>query len=108
MAGDDINAKTVISTGALAFLMTGDSNIGANYSTLNASYNGDVNNYNFIKGVTDLKVSGVTVAMDNETYVDNANISFNSPLQFDVEKYSSTTSSSDSWDSWQWLAMIST
>ncbi|MBQ3844313.1 MAG: hypothetical protein II817_04940 [Bacteroidales bacterium] len=87
MAGDDINAKTVISTGALAFLMTGDSNIGANYSTLNVSYNGNVNNYNFIKGVTDLKVSGVTVAMDNETYIDNANISFNSPLQFDVEKF---------------------
>ena len=87
IAGDNINAKTAVSTGALAFLMTGDINIGANYNSLNVSYNGDINNYNFIKGVTDLKVNGVTVAMDNEKYVDNANISLNSPLEFDVEKF---------------------
>ena len=87
MAGDNINAKTAVSTGVLAFLMTGDSNIGANYNSLSLSYNGDVNNYNIIKGVTDLKVNGVTVVMDNEKYVDNANISFNSPLEYDVEKF---------------------
>ena len=87
MAGDNINAKTAITTGELAFLMTGDSNIGANYNNLSVNYNGDVRNYNHIKGVTDLKVNGMTVAMDDEKYVDNANISFNSPLEYDVEKF---------------------
>lgn len=87
MAGDNINAKTAISTGELAFLMTGDYNVGANYNSLNLNYNGDIRNYNHIKGVTDLKADGVTVIMDNEKYVDSANISFTSPLEYDVEKF---------------------
>lgn len=87
MAGNNITANTTIGTGALAFLMTGDSNIGANLNSFSFNYNGKVDNYNFIKGVTDLKINGVTMAMNDEKYVDNANISFNSPLEFDVEKF---------------------
>ena len=86
MKGNDITANTTITTGMLAFLMTGESNIGADLNSLNVSYNGVVNNYEYVKGTADMKINGVTMAMDNEKYVDNANISFNSPLEFDINK----------------------
>lgn len=84
MKGDDIKADAIIGTGALAFLMTGNDSIGTNLNSLSVRYNGDVNNYEFIKGTADMRINGVTVAMDNEKYVDNANISFNSPLEFNI------------------------
>lgn len=84
MKGDDIKADAIIGTGALAFLMTGDENIGANLNSFMVNYNGVVNNYEVVKGTADMKINGVTVAMDNEKYVDNANISFNSPLMFNI------------------------
>lgn len=86
LEGDNIKANATVATGALAFLMTGDSNIGANYGSFSISYNGAVNNYNYVKGTADMKVNGITMAMDDEKYVDNANIAFNSPLEFDVNK----------------------
>ena len=86
MKGDDIQADANIGTGLLAFLMTGDGEIGANLKSFNVRYDGDVNNYEHLKGTADMKVNSVTVTMDGERYVDNANISFNSPLEFDLGK----------------------
>ena len=87
MKGDDIKADAAIGTGSLAFLMKSDStNIGANLNSFKISYNGDVNNYDYMKGTADMKVNGVTVAMNDEKYVNNANISFNSPLEYDLSK----------------------
>lgn len=86
MKGDDITANAAIATGALAFLMTGEDNIGADLNRLNISYNGNISNYEHFKGTADMRLNGVTMAMDNEKYVDNANISFNSPLDFDINK----------------------
>ncbi len=87
LAGDDINADASVGTGALAFLMTGDStNIGANINSFNVKYNGDINNYELIKGTADMKINGVTLVMDDDKYLDNANISLNSPLEFDINK----------------------
>ena len=86
IAGDDIKANATIGTGALAFLMAGNNSISASLNSFSVNYNGVVNNYDFIKGIADLKISGVTMAMDDEKYVDNANISFNSPLELDINK----------------------
>ena len=86
MKGDDVNADATFGTGAMAFLMTGDNNIGANFNSFNVNYNGDINNYEHIKGTADMKIDAVTVALDGEKYVDNADISFNSPLEFDMSK----------------------
>ena len=85
--GDDITANAALGTGALAFLIKGDSNIGANLNSFNVSYDGTVSNYEYIKGTAYMKIDGVTVAMNDEKYVDNANISFNSPLEFDANKF---------------------
>ena len=86
MKGDDITADASIGTGALAFLMTGDESLGANLNGFSVKYKGVVNNYEFIKGLADLAIKDVTVAMDGEKYLDDANISFNSPLEFDMSK----------------------
>ena len=90
MHGDDINANAKVGTEALAFLMTGETNMGANLNSFNVSYIGDVNNYEFIKGVADMNIKGVTVALDGEKYIDNADISFNSPLELNTSNFNAT------------------
>ena len=84
MKGDDITADAAITTGALAFLMTGADNIGADLNSMSFNYKGVFNNYEYLNGTADMKINGMTMAMDNEKYVDNANISFNSPLEFNL------------------------
>ena len=88
MAGDDIIADASIATGALAFLMTGDSNIEANLNSFSVNYKGDVKNYELLKGTADMKINSVTITMDDEQYLDHATISLNSPLEFDIDKMS--------------------
>ncbi len=87
MKGDDIKADATIATGALAFLMTGDEKIGANLNSLSLNYNGVVNNYEFIKGLANLKINGLTMAMDDEKYADNADICLDIPIELDINKY---------------------
>lgn len=87
MKGDDIKADATIATGTLAFLMTGDEKIGANLNNLSLNYNGVVNNYEFIKGLANLKINGLTMAMDDEKYADNADICLDIPIELDINKY---------------------
>ena len=86
--GDDIIANATIGTGALAFLMTGDQNIGANLNSFSIKYDGRVNNYEFVKGLANLTINGLTMAMDDEKYADNADISLMIPLELDLVQYS--------------------
>jgi len=83
---EDIDANVTFGTGKLAFLMTGENNIGADYNSLSFNYNGTVNKYELVKGTADMKVSNVTVAMDNEKYLDDAIINLNIPLELDLDK----------------------
>ena len=87
MKGDDIKADATIATGALAFLMTGDEKIGANLNSFSLNYNGIVNNYEFVKGLAKLKINGLTMAMDDEKYADNADICLDIPIELDLNKY---------------------
>ena len=87
MKGDDIKADATIATGALAFLMTGDEKIGANLNSFSLNYNGVVNNYEFVKGLAKLKINGLTMAMDDEKYADNADICLDIPIELDLNKY---------------------
>ena len=87
MKGDDIKADATIATGALAFLMTGDEKIGANLNSFSLNYNGVVNNYEFVKGLAKLKINGLTMAMDEEKYADNADICLDIPIELDLNKY---------------------
>ena len=85
MKGSDIKADAAVGTGKLAFTMkSDDQNIGANLNSFNVSYKGDVNNYNLIKGLIAMSVNGVTMAMDEEKYLDNASISLRSPLSLGI------------------------
>lgn len=86
MRGDDITADATIGTGMLAFLMTGDDNIGADLKSLRFSYKGNIDNYENIKGTADIQIEGVTMAMDNEKYLDNANIDLNTPIELNVNE----------------------
>ena len=87
MVGDDINAKVNLGTGALALLMTGDENIMAGLNSLNVSYDGDINDYEHIKGTVNLDVDDVTAMIDDDKYADNADISLEIPLEFDLDEY---------------------
>lgn len=86
MTGDDINANVNLTSGALAFLMHGDDNIMANLNSLGISYNGDINNYEFIKGVVKFDANDLTASMDKDKYADNADISLEIPLEFDLNE----------------------
>lgn len=81
-----INADAAISTGALAFLMSGETNIGANLNSLKINYKGNINNYEFVKGLAKLDINGLTMAMNNENYADNADISLDIPIEFDLKQ----------------------
>ena len=84
MKGDDINANVNLGTGALALLMLGEDNIMASVNSFGLSYNGDINNYEHIKGNVNVKADGASAVMDNETYADNASIDLDIPLEFDL------------------------
>ena len=84
MVGNDINAKANIGTGAIAFLMTGNSNISADLRSLKLSYDGDINNYEFVKGTLFLDADGANAVMDDEKYADNADLSLEIPLEFNL------------------------
>lgn len=86
MKGDDITADANIGTGAVALTMTGDNNVVANLNSLNISYNGDINNYEFIKGVVKFDANDLTASMDKDKYADNADISLEIPLEFDLNE----------------------
>ena len=86
MVGDDINANVNLGTGALAFLMQGDDNIMANLNSLGLNYNGDIYNYEHIKGNVNLIVDDATALMDIDKYADNADINLNIPLDFDLNQ----------------------
>lgn len=86
MVGDDINANVNLGTGALAFLMQGDDNIMANLNSLGVNYNGDIYNYEHIKGNVNLIVDDATALMDGDKYTDNADINLNIPLDFDLNQ----------------------
>jgi len=86
MVGDDINANVNLGTGALAFLMQGDDNIMANLNSLGVNYNGDIYNYEHIKGNVNLIVDDATALMDGDKYADNADINLNIPLDFDLNQ----------------------
>jgi len=86
MVGDDINANVNLGTGALAFLMQGDDNIMANLNSLGLNYNGDIYNYEHIKGNVNLIVDDATALMDGDKYADNADINLNIPLDFDLNQ----------------------
>lgn len=86
MTGDDINANVNLTSGALAFLMHGDDNIMANLNSLGVSYNGDIYNYEHLKGNVNLIVNDATALMDGDKYADNADISLNIPLDFDMNQ----------------------
>lgn len=86
MVGDDINANVNLGTGALAFLMHGDDNIMANLNSLGVNYNGDIYNYEHLKGNVNLIVDDATALMDGDKYADNADISLNIPLDFDMNQ----------------------
>ena len=86
MKGDDINADANLGTGALAFLMTGDDIIKASLKNLDFAYKGDINNYEFIKGVLNMETNGVTLLMDDEKYVDSADINLAIPVEFDLNE----------------------
>ena len=86
MNGDDINANVNLGTGALAFLMTGTEEVMAGLNSFNVSYNGDVNNYEQINGLLKLDVDDMTAMIDNEKYADNADISLDIPLEFDLNE----------------------
>lgn len=86
MKGDDITADANIGTGAVALTMTGDNDVVANLNSLNISYNGDINNYEFIKGVVKFDANDLTASMDKDKYADNADISLEIPLEFDLNE----------------------
>ncbi|MBQ2187913.1 MAG: hypothetical protein II401_05080 [Bacteroidales bacterium] len=87
MVDDDINANISLGTGALALLMTGNENIMAGLNSLNVSYNGDVNDYDYIKGTVNLDIDDVTAIKDNDTYADKADFSLEIPLELNLTEY---------------------
>ena len=86
MKGDDITADAAIGTGALAFLMKGDSDITANLKSFKVGYKGDVNDYEHIKGTVTLNAVGATAVMDGETYANNTSINLDIPLDFNLSQ----------------------
>lgn len=87
MVDDNINANVSFGTGALDFLMTGNKNITAGLNSLNISYNGDIDDYNNIKGTVKFDADDMTAIMDGDKYADNADISLEIPLEFDIKEY---------------------
>ena len=87
MVDDDINANISLGTGALALLMTGNENIMAGLNSLNLSYNGDINDYDRIKGTVKFDADNMTAEMDGDKYADNTDISLEIPLELSLDEY---------------------
>ena len=86
MKGDDIKADASIGTGALAFLMKGESDISAKLNSINVGYKGDINNFEHIKGNITLNADKATAVMDGEAYANNTDISLVIPVDFDLNE----------------------
>ena len=86
MNGDDINADANLGSDDVAFLMTGGSNIRSHVNKLNLNYKGDINNYEFIKGILNLAANGTSLFVDDEKYTDSAEISLAIPVEFDLNE----------------------
>ncbi|MBP5643789.1 MAG: hypothetical protein J6X10_06135 [Bacteroidales bacterium] len=86
MNGDDINADANVGSETIAFIMSGEDNLGAYVNSLNVNYNGDFNNYEIVNGIINLIADGTTVLMDGEKYVDSANISLNIPVECNINE----------------------
>ena len=86
MEGDNINADANLASDDINFLMTGSDNITAFLDNLDFKYKGDINNYEFIKGILNMTANGTTLFMDDEKYVDSASINLEIPLEFDLNE----------------------
>ena len=84
-ADNDVTANVTVNTGAIAFLMGGESKVAAGMKGMALYYTGNINDYNLVKGTIDLNINDITAVLDDEKYLDNANISLNTPLKLDIE-----------------------
>lgn len=86
MNGNDINADADLGTDKVVFLMTGANNIRSHINNLDLKYKGDINNYEFIKGILNLTANGTTLFKDEEKYVDSADLSLEIPVELDLNE----------------------
>ena len=77
MCGDDINADIKASSSVLFYESAGQL---AELNSFNFKYKGEINNYDIIKGNTELTVSDLSFIMDNEQLVNKADIRMIMPL----------------------------
>ena len=77
MIGENVNADIKASSSFLNY--TGDGQY-AEFKNLNFMYDGDVNNYDVVKGNMELSLDDLSFVMDDEKFVDKADIRLITPL----------------------------
>ncbi len=77
MNGDDINADIDASSSLLSYQSAGQM---AELNSFNFKYKGDFNDYDIIKGNVELTVNDLSFVMDEEQFVNNADIRMIMPL----------------------------
>ena len=77
MIDDDIRADIEASSSFLNYESNGQY---AEFNNLNFKYDGDVNNYDVVKGNLELSLDDLSFVMDNETYVNKADVRLITPL----------------------------
>lgn len=77
MIGDKIKADMEASSSFLHYESDGQY---AEFNNLNFKYDGDVNNYDAVKGNLELSLDDLSFVMDNEKFVDRADIRLITPL----------------------------
>ena len=77
MNGDDIKADIDASSSVLFYESDGQL---AELNSFNFKYNGDVNNYDVVKGTAEMSISDLSFIMDDEMLVDKADIRMIMPL----------------------------
>ena len=87
LAGDNITANTILGIGAIGLAVDGANSIAASCNDLSVSYNGTVDSYSLIKGLAAFSVNNLTATLGDEKYLDNASLSFNTPLEFDAKAF---------------------
>lgn len=77
MIGDDVTADILVSSSSLLYE---SGNQTAELTSLSFKYDGDIKNYDNVKGNVELAVNDLSFVMDDETLVDKADIRMISPL----------------------------
>lgn len=85
MEGDDIDADLKMTSDAIAFALTDSTQLNVSVGALDTKFEGEIDDYNFVKGTLNLFLDNVSADMAGSKYADSLKIQTHVPLEVTLD-----------------------